>query len=62
MYSSALTPGLSDYGLRYAPHIPHFLRAGFRVITPDLPSVGCFYDSANSSMAALLGTQPLLHS
>lgn len=31
--------GLSDYGLRYAPHVPHFLRAGFRVIIPDLPSV-----------------------
>jgi acylglycerol lipase len=31
--------GLSDYGLRYAPHITHFLKAGFRVIVPDLPSV-----------------------
>ena len=34
-----LIPGLSDYGLRYAPHITHFLKAGFRVIVPDLPSV-----------------------
>ncbi|RXK39497.1 lysophospholipase [Tremella mesenterica] len=35
-----LVHGLSDYGLRYAPHIPHFLKAGFRVIVPDLPSYG----------------------
>ncbi|KAL7424075.1 hypothetical protein Q5752_001660 [Cryptotrichosporon argae] len=35
-----LIHGLSDYGLRYAPHIPHFLKAGFRVIVPDLPSYG----------------------
>ncbi|WVQ78304.1 hypothetical protein IAT38_000389 [Cryptococcus sp. DSM 104549] len=34
-----LVHGLSDYGLRYAPHVPHFLKAGFRVIIPDLPSV-----------------------
>ncbi|KAK8869772.1 hypothetical protein IAR55_000340 [Kwoniella newhampshirensis] len=33
-----LIHGLSDYGLRYAPHVPYFLRCGFRVITPDLPS------------------------
>lgn len=32
-------PGLSDYGLRYCPHVLHFLKAGFRVILPDLPSV-----------------------
>ena len=31
--------GLSDYGLRYAPHVEHFLKAGFRVILPDLPAV-----------------------
>lgn len=37
-----LIPGLSDYGLRYAPHITHFLKAGFRVIVPDLPSVSDF--------------------
>lgn len=37
--SSADRTGLSDYGLRYAPHITHFLKAGFRVIVPDLPSV-----------------------
>jgi hypothetical protein len=36
---TTLTVGLSDYGLRYAPHITHFLKAGFRVIVPDLPSV-----------------------
>ncbi|WVQ89028.1 hypothetical protein IAS59_002775 [Cryptococcus gattii] len=35
-----LVHGLSDYGLRYAPHIKHFLKAGFRVIIPDLPSYG----------------------
>ncbi|RSH94104.1 hypothetical protein EHS25_006758 [Saitozyma podzolica] len=35
-----LVHGLSDYGLRYAPHVPHFLKAGFRVIIPDLPSYG----------------------
>ncbi|ORX39914.1 Alpha/Beta hydrolase protein [Kockovaella imperatae] len=35
-----LIHGLSDYGLRYAPHIRHFLRAGFRVVIPDLPSYG----------------------
>lgn len=34
-----LVHGLSDYGLRYAPHVLHFLKAGFRVIIPDLPSV-----------------------
>jgi acylglycerol lipase len=34
-----LMTGLSDYGLRYSPHIKHFLKAGFRVIIPDLPSV-----------------------
>lgn len=31
--------GLSDYGLRFAPHVLHFLKAGFRVVIPDLPSV-----------------------
>lgn len=31
---------MSDYGLRYAPHVLHHLRAGFRVIIPDLPSYG----------------------
>ncbi|ORY27166.1 lysophospholipase [Naematelia encephala] len=35
-----LVHGLSDYGLRYAPHVEYFLRAGFRVILPDLPSYG----------------------
>ncbi|WOO84476.1 Caffeoylshikimate esterase [Vanrija pseudolonga] len=35
-----LVHGLSDYGLRYAPHVLHFLKAGFRVIIPDLPSYG----------------------
>lgn len=38
----SLIAGLSDYGLRYAPHITHFLKAGFRVIVPDLPSVSNF--------------------
>lgn len=37
---SHLITGLSDYGLRYAPHVLHHLKAGFRVIIPDLPSVG----------------------
>ncbi|WVQ98766.1 hypothetical protein IAU59_005897 [Kwoniella sp. CBS 9459] len=32
--------GLGDYGLRYMPHVLHFLKAGFRVIIPDLPSYG----------------------
>lgn len=32
--------GLSDYGLRYSPHLLHHLKAGFRVIVPDLPSYG----------------------
>ncbi|OXG93101.1 lysophospholipase [Cryptococcus neoformans A2-102-5] len=35
-----LVHGLGDYGLRYAPHIKYFLKAGFRVIIPDLPSYG----------------------
>ncbi|KAI9638156.1 lysophospholipase [Dioszegia hungarica] len=35
-----LVHGLSDYGLRYAPHVQYFLKAGFRVIIPDLPSYG----------------------
>jgi acylglycerol lipase len=39
-----LTSGLSDYGLRYAPHITHFLKAGFRVIVPDLPSVSALFE------------------
>ncbi|WRT67175.1 uncharacterized protein IL334_004141 [Kwoniella shivajii] len=30
--------GLGDYGLRYTPHVHHFLKAGFRVMIPDLPS------------------------
>ncbi|WWC89994.1 uncharacterized protein L201_004924 [Kwoniella dendrophila CBS 6074] len=33
-----LAHGLGDYGLRYTPHVHHFLKAGFRVIIPDLPS------------------------
>jgi hypothetical protein len=40
--------GLSDYGLRYAPHVLHFLRAGFRVILPDLPSVRMMFPCAPS--------------
>ncbi|WVW83037.1 hypothetical protein I302_105054 [Kwoniella bestiolae CBS 10118] len=35
-----LCHGLGDYGLRYTPHLLHFLKAGFRVIIPDLPSYG----------------------
>ncbi|WWC61076.1 uncharacterized protein I303_103654 [Kwoniella dejecticola CBS 10117] len=35
-----LAHGLGDYGLRYTPHVHHFLKAGFRVIIPDLPSYG----------------------
>ncbi|BEJ04485.1 hypothetical protein CcaverHIS641_0203020 [Cutaneotrichosporon cavernicola] len=35
-----LVHGLSDYGLRYSPHVLHFLKEGFRVIMPDLPSYG----------------------
>ncbi|WVQ70014.1 uncharacterized protein L199_008238 [Kwoniella botswanensis] len=35
-----LCHGLGDYGLRYTPHLHHFLKAGFRVIIPDLPSYG----------------------
>lgn len=39
MQAEANDTGLSDYGLRYAPHVPYFLKAGFRLILPDLPSV-----------------------
>ena len=42
--STLLISGLSDYGLRYAPHITHFLKAGFRVIVPDLPSVSALVE------------------
>jgi acylglycerol lipase len=56
--STLLIAGLSDYGLRYAPHITHFLKAGFRVIVPDLPSVSertC--NEADDSMDVLPGTK-----
>ena len=49
--------GLSDYGLRYAPHVKHFLKAGFRVIIPDLPSVSKHVGPADRSMDDLQGMQ-----
>lgn len=53
-----LTAGLSDYGLRYAPHILHFLKAGFRVIVPDLPSVSCQQCDPLTAVWSLDGVRP----
>jgi acylglycerol lipase len=53
----SLMTGLSDYGMRYTPHVGHFLKAGFRVIMPDMPSVCLSCVRANPSMDGRLGMQ-----
>nr|XP_031862767.1 uncharacterized protein CI109_001779 [Kwoniella shandongensis]KAA5529839.1 hypothetical protein CI109_001779 [Kwoniella shandongensis] len=55
-----LIHGLSDYGLRYAPHIPYFVKCGFRVIVPDLPSYGRS-TGMNSYIPSLLLLPAALH-
>ncbi|KAK4685570.1 acylglycerol lipase, partial [Tremellales sp. Uapishka_1] len=55
-----LIHGLSDYGMRYAPHALHFLKAGFRLIMPDLPSYGRS-SGVNSYLPSLLLLPAALH-
>ncbi|CAD6582923.1 MAG: alpha-tubulin [Tremellales sp. Tagirdzhanova-0007] len=55
-----LVHGLSDYGLRYAPHFQHFIRAGFRMIVPDLPGYGRS-TGVNSYLPSLLLLPAALH-
>lgn len=55
-----LVHGLSDYGLRYAPHMRYFLQAGFRLIVPDLPSYGRS-SGVNSFIPSLLLLPAALH-